>query len=308
QQQYDVWGAVLDSVYLHTKSRDYLPEVVWPILKRAVECAIENWKTPDRGIWEVRGEPQHFTSSKLMCWVALDRGARLAEMHGDAELARAWQRVADEIKSDICERGVDERGVFVQHYGGKALDASVLLIPLIRFLQPAAALRRGDRPSQWSPPRQLPAGVLSPGADQRGHARDPRRVGGDAQVQRRTALTAALGVAAGRGSAGLGARAHDQARACDLDGDAEGQAFDPVADDLGRRHGHDVALPVHDRPAAVARADRGRELHVVAPVQAAVPGAAADRDGPAQAERRADGHHCRADPRAGRQRAQHRQA
>ncbi len=136
QQQHDVWGAVLDSVYLHTKSRDYLPEVVWPILKRAVECAIENWKTPDRGIWEVRGEPQHFTSSKLMCWVALDRGARLAEMHGDLELAKSWQAVADEIKSDVCEQGVDDRGVFVQRYGSKALDASVLLIPLVRFLPP----------------------------------------------------------------------------------------------------------------------------------------------------------------------------
>jgi GH15 family glucan-1,4-alpha-glucosidase len=136
QKQHDVWGAVLDSVYLHTKSRDYLPEVVWPILKRAVECAIENWNQPDRGIWEVRGEPQHFTSSKLMCWVACDRGARLAEMHGDLDLAKAWQAKADEIKTDLCERGVDERGVFVQHYGSKALDASVLLIPLVRFLPP----------------------------------------------------------------------------------------------------------------------------------------------------------------------------
>jgi alpha,alpha-trehalase len=136
QQQHDVWGAVLDSVYLHTKSRDYLPEVVWPILKRAVECAIENWTKPDRGIWEVRGEPQHFTSSKLMCWVACDRGARLAEMHGDLDLAKSWQAKADEIKKDVCEHGVDERGVFVQHYGSKALDASVLLIPLVRFLPP----------------------------------------------------------------------------------------------------------------------------------------------------------------------------
>jgi GH15 family glucan-1,4-alpha-glucosidase len=136
QKQHDVWGAVLDSVYLHTKSRDYMPEVVWPILKRAVESAIENWMKPDRGIWEVRGEPRHFTSSKLMCWVACDRGARLAELHGDRVLADRWQAVADEIKSDICERGVDERGVFVQHYGTKALDASVLLIPLVRFLSP----------------------------------------------------------------------------------------------------------------------------------------------------------------------------
>ena len=136
QKQHDVWGAVLDSVYLHTKSRDYLPEVVWPILKHAVECAIANWKQPDRGIWEIRGEPQHFTSSKLMCWVACDRGARLAELHGDRALGVTWQRVADEIKSDICTNGVDSRGVFVQHYGSTALDASVLLIPLVRFLPP----------------------------------------------------------------------------------------------------------------------------------------------------------------------------
>jgi GH15 family glucan-1,4-alpha-glucosidase len=136
QRQHDVWGAVLDSVYLHTKSRDYLPEVVWPILKRAVECAIESWQQPDRGIWEVRGDPQHFTSSKLMCWVALDRGARLAEMHGDLQLAKTWQRIADQIKSDICEHGVDDRGVFVQRYGARTLDASVLLIPLVRFLPP----------------------------------------------------------------------------------------------------------------------------------------------------------------------------
>src|SRR5260370_4277161 len=136
QVQHAVWGAVLDSVYLHTKSRDYLPEVVGPILKRAVECGMENWRKPDRGIWEVRGEPQHFTSSKLMCWVACDRGARLAELHGDDGLAKSWQAMADEIKSDLCEKGVDSRGVFVQHYGTKALDASVLLIPLVRFLPP----------------------------------------------------------------------------------------------------------------------------------------------------------------------------
>jgi GH15 family glucan-1,4-alpha-glucosidase len=109
---------------------------VWPILKRCVEAAIENWKKPDRGIWEVRGEPQHFTSSKLMCWVACDRGARLAELHGDLELAKRWQASADEIKTDICANGVDSRGVFVQHYGGTGLDASVLLIPLVRFLPP----------------------------------------------------------------------------------------------------------------------------------------------------------------------------
>ncbi|HWH45614.1 MAG TPA: glycoside hydrolase family 15 protein [Thermoleophilaceae bacterium] len=134
QNQHDVWGAVLDSVYLHTKSRDYLPERVWPILKRQVETAIENWQKPDRGIWEVRGDPKHFTSSKLMCWVALDRGTRLARLREDSECEQRWAKVAAEIHADICENGVDERGVFTQHYETDALDASVLLIPLTRFL------------------------------------------------------------------------------------------------------------------------------------------------------------------------------
>ena len=134
QKQHDVWGTILDSFYLHTKSRDGLPDRFWPILTKQVEEAIRHWREPDRGIWEVRGEPQHFTSSKLMCWVALDRGARLAILHDELEYAEKWQAVADQIKADILEHGVDERGVFVQHYGTKALDASLLLAPLLRFL------------------------------------------------------------------------------------------------------------------------------------------------------------------------------
>ncbi len=93
-----------------------------------------HWKEPDRGIWEVRGEPQHFTSSKVMCWVAMDRGARLAELRGEPLLAQTWQAVADEIKDDICTNGVSDNGIFRQHYGTDALDASLLLIPLVRFL------------------------------------------------------------------------------------------------------------------------------------------------------------------------------
>ena len=134
QQQHDVWGALLDSIYLHTKSRDQMPEQVWPILVKQVEAAIANWQAPDRSIWEVRGEPQHFTSSKVFCWVACDRGARLARLRGDDERAKRWQAAADEIHEDICTHAVDERGVFVQHYGTTALDASTLLIPLMRFL------------------------------------------------------------------------------------------------------------------------------------------------------------------------------
>ncbi|TMC48248.1 MAG: glycoside hydrolase family 15 protein [Chloroflexi bacterium] len=134
QQQNDVWGAVLDSVYIHTKSRDRLDERLWPILRRQVEAALTHWRDPDRGIWEVRGEPKHFTSSKVMCWVAADRGARLARIREDLELANRWQAAADEIRDDVCSHAVDERGVFTQYYGSKALDAALLLIPLFRFL------------------------------------------------------------------------------------------------------------------------------------------------------------------------------
>jgi alpha,alpha-trehalase len=134
QSQHDVWGAVLDSIYLHTKSRDQLPDRLWPIIKRQVETALERWREPDCGIWEVRGEPKHFTSSKLMCWVALDRGARLARLRRDAQMEERWEEAAREIHADICERALDERGVFVQHYETSALDASLLLMPLVRFL------------------------------------------------------------------------------------------------------------------------------------------------------------------------------
>jgi alpha,alpha-trehalase len=136
QAQHDVWGTILDSFWLHTKSRDHLPERIWPILKRQVETALAHWQEPDQGLWEVRGEARHFTSSKLMCWVAADRGTRLAALREEHELAERWGDAAAEIHADICENAVDARGVFTQHYGTDALDASVLLMPLVRFLPP----------------------------------------------------------------------------------------------------------------------------------------------------------------------------
>jgi GH15 family glucan-1,4-alpha-glucosidase len=136
QAQHDVWGAVLDSIYLHTRSRDQLPDRLWPIIKRQVETALKKWREPDRGIWEVRGDPKHFVSSKMMCWVAADRGARLARLRDDEATAARWQAAAEEIHADICEHGVDGRGVFVQHYDTDALDASLLMMPLVRFLPP----------------------------------------------------------------------------------------------------------------------------------------------------------------------------
>ncbi|CCH77568.1 Glycoside hydrolase [Nostocoides japonicum T1-X7] len=134
QKQHDVWGAILDSVWVHKGSRDRVDDRLWTILSRFVDQAIKNWAEPDRGIWEVRGEPQHFTSSKVMCWVAADRGAKLARARGQRARAADWRRAADEMKADILAHGVDERGVFTQHYATKALDASALLIPLVGFL------------------------------------------------------------------------------------------------------------------------------------------------------------------------------
>ncbi len=136
QQQNDVWGTVLESVYLHTKSRDRLDERVWDVARKQVEHALEHWREPDQGIWEIRGQPRHFTSSKVMCWVAADRGARLARLRDEHDTARMWQKAADEIHADICANALDERGVFCQHYETTALDASLLLMPLLRFLPP----------------------------------------------------------------------------------------------------------------------------------------------------------------------------
>jgi GH15 family glucan-1,4-alpha-glucosidase len=136
QRQHDVWGVLLDSVYLHTRSRDRLDERRWPMLVRQVEAAIAHWREPDQGLWEVRGPAQHFTASKVLCWVAADRGAKLARLRGDEERAAAWRKAANEIHADVCAHGLDARGVFCQHYGTTALDASALLIPLVGFLPP----------------------------------------------------------------------------------------------------------------------------------------------------------------------------
>jgi GH15 family glucan-1,4-alpha-glucosidase len=134
QHQNDVFGAVLDSILLHTQRGARLPRRLWPIVQSQAECAIKVWKDPDQGIWEARGEPKHYVSSKLMCWVALDRAAKLADIRGDSDLAASWAEIAEEIRSDILAHGVDKRGVLRQHYDTDALDASVLLAAIFEFL------------------------------------------------------------------------------------------------------------------------------------------------------------------------------
>jgi len=134
QRQNDVFGAVLDSIFLHSRRSQRLPRRLWPIVESQAQCATEVWREPDQGIWEARGKPQHYVSSKLMGWVALDRASKLAEIRGDADLTTTWRATADEIKADILEHGVDDRGVLRQHYDTDALDASTLLAALFGFL------------------------------------------------------------------------------------------------------------------------------------------------------------------------------
>jgi GH15 family glucan-1,4-alpha-glucosidase len=136
QRQNDVYGALLDSIYIHTKSEDRLLDRGWNLIRSYVDEAAEVWKEPDQGVWEARGEPKHYVSSKIMCWVALDRGARLAARRlEENESAERWARIASEVKADILAKGVREN-VLRQHYETDALDASVLLAPLLRFLPP----------------------------------------------------------------------------------------------------------------------------------------------------------------------------
>jgi len=133
QRQNDVFGAVLDSILLHTRHSERLPRRLWPIVQSQAECATQVWRNPDQGIWEARGAPQHYVSSKLMCWVALDRAAKLAEIRGDPGSQEKWQATADEIRADILEHGARD-GVLRQHYDTDALDASTLLAAIFGFL------------------------------------------------------------------------------------------------------------------------------------------------------------------------------
>jgi alpha,alpha-trehalase len=134
QRQNDVFGAVLDSILLHTRRSERLPRRLWPIVESQAECATKVWREPDQGIWEARGKPQHYVSSKLMCWVALDRAAELAAIRGNPDQEARWRAAADEIRDDILAHGVSAKGHLRQHYDTDALDASTLLAAIFGFL------------------------------------------------------------------------------------------------------------------------------------------------------------------------------
>jgi GH15 family glucan-1,4-alpha-glucosidase len=134
QHQNDVFGAVLDSILLHTHRNERLPRRLWPIVDSQAACATRVWRDPDQGIWEARGKPRHYVSSKLMCWVALDRASKLAQIRGDQDAEATWRATADEIQMDVLTHGVSKRGVLRQHYETDALDASALLAGSFKFL------------------------------------------------------------------------------------------------------------------------------------------------------------------------------
>jgi GH15 family glucan-1,4-alpha-glucosidase len=144
QFQLDVYGEVLDA--LHTARRLGLPpdENAWHVQRRMVEYVERAWQERDEGIWEVRGPRRHFTHSKVMAWVALDRAVKAVERFGLEGPVDRWRTVRDQIHTDVCAKGYDPGiGAFVQFYGGRLLDASLLMIPLVGFLSADDPRMRG---------------------------------------------------------------------------------------------------------------------------------------------------------------------
>jgi len=137
QLQLDIYGELMDSVYLFNKYGTPISYDLWVNLRRMLNWLCEHWQQPDDGIWEVRSGRQHFVYSKMMCWVALDRGLRLADKRSFPADRQRWLQTRDAIYEDIMARGWNpSRRAFVQAYGSQALDASVLLMPLVFFLSP----------------------------------------------------------------------------------------------------------------------------------------------------------------------------
>ncbi len=137
QLQLDVYGTLMDSVYLYNKYGDPISFELWQRLIQMIDWVCENWQRKDHGIWEVRSGQQEFLYSRLMCWVAVDRGFRLAHKRSFPAPLERWHKVRDEIYYDIFENFWDEdRGAFVQYKGSRAVDASSLLMPLVKFVSP----------------------------------------------------------------------------------------------------------------------------------------------------------------------------
>ena len=137
QQQLDMYGALMDAVYLYDTHGTSISFDLWMNLCRLLDYVCQHWQLPDEGIWEVRGGRRHFVYSKVMCWVALDRGIRLADQRGFPGNRVRWMHERDRIYMDVMDRGYNKQiGAFVQHYETAALDAANLVMPLVSFVSP----------------------------------------------------------------------------------------------------------------------------------------------------------------------------
>ncbi|HEX5751260.1 MAG TPA: glycoside hydrolase family 15 protein [Archangium sp.] len=138
QFQLDVFGEVLDCLHMARRSGVPAREESWNLKRHLLDFLESNWERPDEGIWEVRGPPQHFTYSKVMAWVAVDRAIKTVEQYGLPGPVERWRALRARIHAQVCERGYDAgRGSFVQAYGSRELDAALLLIPQLGFLPPS---------------------------------------------------------------------------------------------------------------------------------------------------------------------------
>ena len=145
QLQLDIYGELMDSVYLYNKYGSPISYDLWQHLRTLINWVSENWRQPDEGIWEVRGGRHDFVYSKLMCWVAMDRGLRLADKRSFPAERERWTKVRDEIYEEIMAKGWDPSGrAFRQHYAGTALDASNLMMPLVLFVSPSDPRNLGN--------------------------------------------------------------------------------------------------------------------------------------------------------------------
>jgi GH15 family glucan-1,4-alpha-glucosidase len=179
QLQLDIYGELLDSVYLFNKYGSPISYEAWTHLRAHLEWLCDNWKKPDDGIWEVRGGRHEFVYSKLMCWVAMDRGLRLADKRSFPADRTRWLRVRDEIYEEILARGWSEkRQSFVQSFDGEYLDASTLIMPLVFFMAPNDPKMLKTIEAISRPPSQH--GLTSDGLVHRYNVeRSPDGVGGD---------------------------------------------------------------------------------------------------------------------------------
>lgn len=135
QLQLDVYGEVMDAMYLAWKMRIETDEAYWHLQLHLVDYVEKNWEKPDEGIWEIRGPRRHFTHSKVMAWVAIDRAVRTAEEFGLKGPVERWRNLRQQMHEQICEEGYHAgRGAFTQYYGSDELDAAVLMLPLVGFL------------------------------------------------------------------------------------------------------------------------------------------------------------------------------